>query len=63
MSTPISSISPVPQQEEKRQEEQKLIQPQKERAVNPLSIRPENLVVSYGKENIKITQLRRLFGF
>lgn len=61
MSTPISSDSHSPQQEHKQ--EQKPEQKQKERAVNPRAIRPDNLAVSFTKENIKITHLRRLFGF
>lgn len=61
MSAPVSNDSPAPQQEQKS--EQKQEQKQKERAVNPRAIRPDNLAVSFTKENIKITQLRRIFGF
>ncbi len=65
MSAPISNDSPVPQLEQKQEQkqEEKPEQKQKERAVNPRAIRPDNLAVSFTKENIKITQLRRLFGF
>jgi len=68
MSVPISSSdSPVSPQEEKQpqkqEQDQKQKQKQKERAVNPRAIRPDNIAVSLTKENIKITQMRRLFGF
>jgi hypothetical protein len=66
MSAPISSDSLSPQQEKQEQKqeqnpEQK--QKEKERAVNPRAIRPDNLAVSFTKENIKITKMRKLFGF
>lgn len=64
MSVPISSSdSPVSPQEEKQPQKQEQEQKQKERAVNPRAIRPDNLAVSFTKENIKITQIRRMFGF
>ncbi len=65
MSAPITSDSPVSQQEEKLEQkpEEKPEQKQKERAVNPRAVRPDNLAVSFTKENIKITKMRRLFGF
>jgi hypothetical protein len=64
MSAPISSDSLSPQQEKQEQkQEQNPEQKQKERAVNPRAIRPDNLAVSFTKENIKITKMRKLFGF
>ena len=59
------SDSPVPEQtqEEKQPQKQEKEQKEKERAVNPRAIRPDNLAVSFTKENIKITQMRRMFGF
>lgn len=68
MSVPISSDSLSPQQEKQEQKpeqntKEKLEQKQKERAVNPRAIRPDNFAVSFTKENIKITKMRKLFGF
>lgn len=68
MSAPISSDSPSPQQEKQEEKseqkpEENPEQKQKERAVNPRAVRPDNLAVSFTKDNIKITRLRRLFGF
>ncbi len=68
MSAPITSDSLSPQQEKQEEKleqkpEEKPEQKQKERAVNPRAVRPDNLAVSFTKENIKITKMRRLFGF